>query len=129
MTNRRLNQFSPPIVGVDGYRKTVMLDFDNMKFKDVRYWADRTKKWFKLEGFIILKSSKDCYHQVFDRSVSWRKNVHIMNWVAHNYCLANKIVLPPLVRYVLLQGIKEDSTLRIGWKGDKPPPRIDLGGM
>lgn len=124
MKNRRLNQFRVPVIGVDGYRKTVMLDFDNTKFKDIRYWADRTKKWFKLGGYLILKSSEGSYHVVFDRAVSWPKNVHIMNWMAHEYCLTNKIALPPLVRYVLLQGIKEDSTLRVGWKGDKPPPRV-----
>jgi hypothetical protein len=89
LTDHRLNQSNPPVIGVDGLRKTVMLDFDNMKFKDVRYRADRTKNWFKLKGYLILKSSENCYHLVFDRSASRRKNIHVMNWVAHEYCLAN----------------------------------------
>lgn len=51
--------------------ETVMLEFDNMPFKQVKYWAFRAMRWFKLKCFIILKSSEKCYHVVFDRKVSW----------------------------------------------------------
>lgn len=50
--------------------ETVMLDFDKTSFKDVRYWAFKTMKWFKLEGFIVLRPSENTYHAVFVRSMS-----------------------------------------------------------
>jgi hypothetical protein len=97
---------------------TVKLDFDDIPFKTVKYWAERTCSWFKLDGFIILKSSEDHYHVVFDRRVAWKTNVHIMSWVA----MLSKS--EKLKDYVLMQGIKESSTLRVGPKGEKPSPRI-----
>jgi len=99
-------------------KSTVKLDFDDTPFKTVMYWAERACNWFKLEGFIILKSSKNHYHVVFNRRVIWRKNVHIMSWVA----IESQI--EKLKDYALMQGIKESSTLRIGPKGDKPFPRM-----
>jgi hypothetical protein len=45
-------------------KSTVKLDFDDAYFKFVKYWALRTMKWFKLRGFIILRSSKNHYHVV-----------------------------------------------------------------
>jgi len=61
-------------------RETAKLNFDDTPFRTVKYWAERTCNWFKL-GFII-KSSHRSYHVVFDREVTWKKNIHIMNWVA-----------------------------------------------
>jgi hypothetical protein len=100
-----------------------MLDFDNATVKDVRYWALRSMKWFKLRGFIILRSSENCYHVVFDRSVTWAKNIHIMNWVA----VESQIL--KLKDYALMQGIKESSTLRIGPKNRKPSPALFIVGV
>ena len=109
-----------PAKPISGYTddETVMLDLDDTPFKTAKYWAMRTMKWFKLGGFIILKSSKDCYHVVFDRKVSWKENVSIVAWVA----LQNKSV--GLVKWFLMQCIKESSTLRVSSKKEKPSPRI-----
>jgi len=98
--------------------ETVMLDFDNTPFKTVRYWALRTMRWHKLEGFIILKSSKDNYHVVFNRSVLWTENMRIVAWVSllsHNSMLQ---------KWFVMQCIKEGSTLRVSPKRNKPSPRI-----
>jgi hypothetical protein len=98
--------------------ETVMLDFDNTSFKDVKYWALRTMKWFNLEGFIILESSENHYHVVFNRKVSWSENMKIVAWVSllsHN---------PMLEKWFIMQCIKEGSTLRISPKMDKPSPKI-----
>jgi len=84
----------------------------------LKYWAERACSWFKLEGFIILKSSENHYHVVFNRPVTWIKNVHIMNWVAMESQISK------LKNYALMQGIKESSTLRVGPKGEKSSPRI-----
>lgn len=98
--------------------ETVKLDFDKTPFKEVKYWALRTMKWFKLEGFIILKSSENNYHVVFNRPVTWTENMHIVAWVSlesHN---------PMIKKWFLMQCIKEGSTLRVSPKRDKASPRI-----
>ena len=75
---------SSPAKPILGYTdtETVKLDFDDTTFRTVRYWALRTMRWFKLNGFLILKSSVNCYHVVFDRTVSWSENLRIVAWVA-----------------------------------------------
>lgn len=98
--------------------ETVMLDFDDTPFRQVKYWALRTMKRFKLEGFLILKSSENNYHVVFDRRVSWSENMKIVAWVSllsHNGMLE---------KWFVMQCIKEGSTLRVSPKRDKPSPRI-----
>lgn len=107
----------PPILGYTD-KSTVKLDFDDVSFKFVKYWALRTMKWFRLRGFIILKSSKNHYHVLFNRSVTWKRNVHMMAWV----CLESRN--KGLTKWFLMQCIKESSTLRVSPKGDKPSPRI-----
>ena len=107
----------PPILGYTD-KSTVKLDFDDVTFKIVKYWAIRTLKWFRLRGFIILKSSKNHYHVLFDRSVSWKKNVHIMAWV----CVESQN--EGLIKWFLMQCIKESSTLRVSAKKDKTSSRI-----
>ena len=98
--------------------ETVMLDFDNTTFKTVRYWAAKAMKWFKLEGYMILKSSLNNYHVVFNRTVSWKENMHIVAWV----CLRSKH--KKLTGWFIMQCIKEGSTLRVSPKRDKASPRI-----
>ena len=66
--------------------EAVMLDFDETPFRQARDWALKTMKFWDMKGLIILKSSEDCYHVVFDRPVSWDENVQIMSWV----CLLTK---------------------------------------
>ncbi len=116
MTAQRLNP-SKPILGYSD-KSTVKLDFDEASFKTVTYWAFRAMKWFKLRGFIILRSSKNHYHVVFDRSVTWKKNLHVVAWVALES--GNQ----KLQRYLIMQCIKESSTLRISAKEKKSSPRI-----
>jgi len=99
--------------------ETVKVDFDDTPFKTVKYWALRMMKFFRLEGFIVLKSSEDNYHVVFDRKVSWKMNVKIMAWA----CLFN-FKNEGLKKWFLLQCIKGGSTLRVSPKKEKPSPRI-----
>jgi len=95
-----------------------MLDLDDVTFRTARYWARRASNWFKLGGFILLKSSDRCYHAVFDRPVTWAENMGVVAWVA----LQSRN--EGLTRWLLMQCIKGASTLRVGPKGEKPPPRI-----
>lgn len=117
----------------------VHLDFDDTPLCEVKFWAYRTCFWFKLGGFIILRSSmeeyvvkkkgkvvyrylKGSYLVVFDRSVRWKTNVKIMNWVA---LMSGN---PSLQSYVRMQCIKESSTARCSKKREKrknkPIPKI-----
>lgn len=98
--------------------ETVKLDFDDTSFKTVRYWAFRTMRWFKLEGFVILKSSENCYHVVFNRSVCWSENMRIVGWVT---LLSHK---PKLEKWFVMQCIKQGSTLRVSTKKEKCSPRV-----
>ena len=98
--------------------ETVKLDFDNVPFKTAKYWTERAMKWFRLGGFMILKSSEKCYHVLFNRPVSWSENMRIVAWVA----LQSRN--QGLVRWLLMQCIKQSSTLRISPKREKPSPRI-----
>lgn len=108
-----------PILGYSDI-STVKLDFDNVSFKTAKYYAFRVCRWFNLKGFIIAKSSSKCYHVVFDRSVfSWEDNVRIMGWA----CFVSSFNLG-LMRYLAMQCIKKESTLRLGTKGVKRCPRI-----
>jgi hypothetical protein len=126
------------IVWGDWDKETVRLDFDFMPLGEVKLWAFRVCFWFRLDGFIILRSSmkdyvvkkkskvvyrylKGSYLVVFDRPVRWATNVKIMNWVALESGNSD------LQRYVRMQCIKETSTVRISrkkGKRDKPIPRI-----
>jgi hypothetical protein len=110
-----------PVKGILGYTatETVMLDCDKMTFRTVRYLARRANRWFRLQGFMILRSSRGNYHVVFNRPVSWDLNVHIVAWV----CLMSKFHRH-LTRWFIMQSIKEASTLRCSRKDKKPCPRI-----
>jgi hypothetical protein len=108
---------SLPVLGYSD-KSTVKLDFDDTPFKKVKYWALRAMRWFRLKGFVILKSSENHYHVVFDRSVTWKRNMHIVAWVALES--GNE----KLRSYLVMQCIKESSTLRISSKSEKICPRI-----
>ena len=113
---KKLSQ-GKPILGYSD-TETVKLDFDDTTFKNVKYWSERSMKWFKLGGYIILKSSKNSYHVLFNKSVSWAKNMKVVAWVA----LQSKN--RGLIKWSLMQAIKQSSTLRFSAKGKKPAPRI-----
>jgi len=106
-----------PILGYTD-TETVKLDFDDIEFKKAKQWALKAMNWFKLEGFVILKSSEKHYHIVFNRTVSWIFNLHVVAWVG----LQSKN--EGLRKWFLMQCIKENSTLRISTKKTKRPPRI-----
>jgi hypothetical protein len=69
------------ILGVSDI-ETVKLDLDDVSFSKVKYWASRAKKRFRLRGFTILKSSRNRYHVVFYRKVSWKRNMSVVACVA-----------------------------------------------
>lgn len=120
MTSRQLNRsikVARPTLAYDD-KPTVKLDFDNTPLKTSKFWCFRTMNFFNLWGFLILQSSRNNYHAVFDRPVSWPRNLHIIAWVAQ------QSKHKKLTGWLLFQCIKESSTLRVGRKGRKGFPKI-----
>ena len=135
MRNRKSKVKGPRVVWGDWDKETVRHDWDDTPLGEVKLWAYRACFWFKLEGFVILRSSmkeyvvkkkgkvfyrylKGSYHVVFDKPVKWSMNVHIMDWAALESGNEN------LKKWAIMQGIKESSTLRVSVKGKKPAPKI-----
>lgn len=106
-----------PILGFSD-TETVKLDFDNTAFHLVKYWAFKAMRKFRLEGFVILKSSENSYHVVFNRFVSWSENMRIVAWIS---LLSRN---EGLTKYLQMQCIKESSTLRVSEKQEKTSPKI-----
>ncbi len=98
--------------------ETVKLDFDNSNYETVKNCSTKIMKMFKLERFIILKSSDNHCHTLFDGTVTWLENLKIMAWtvlLTHNLSQ---------LKYLQMQCIKESSTLRVSSKKGKPMPRV-----
>jgi len=62
--------------------------------------------------------SERSYHLVFDGKVSWRKNIHVIGWIA----LESHI--EKVKGYVFMQAIEGASTIRQSMKGNKPSHKI-----
>jgi len=110
------------IIGLSD-KNTVMVDLDNMSFKRVKRLAELTCKHFRLGGFIILKSSPNHYHVIFDKPIRyWSEVLRIISWIA---IMSNN---PHVWKWVCMQAIKKACTLRVSEKpaknGVKPKPRI-----
>jgi hypothetical protein len=133
--NIQKHTVSPRLIWGDWSKDTVRLDWDGTPLGEVKLWGFRAYNWFKLEGFIILESSrkeyvvkvkgkilfkykKSSYLVIFDRRVRWDLNVRVMNWVALESGNLG------LQRYVRMQCIKKTSTVRASKKTGKPFPRI-----
>lgn len=109
------------IVGYTSDR-TAMLDLDELNIDEVKVLAYRMMHRFKLDGYLILKSSCDGWHVVFDRRLSWKNVLRVIfaappcrrRWHAH-------------FSWAELQAIKGFATLRIGNKSHKRSPRIIEG--
>ncbi|MEM2465620.1 MAG: hypothetical protein QXL85_08480, partial [Candidatus Bathyarchaeia archaeon] len=86
--------------------------------------ADKALKRFRLGGYVILESSPNNYHVVFDRPFRyWSKTARVMAWIA---IISGN---PNVQKWVCMQLIKEASTLRVSPKptnpeGYKPTPKI-----
>lgn len=106
------------IVGYTSDR-TAMLDLDGITRDAATELADNLRKRFKLGGYLLIKSSCDGWHVVFDRQVSWKNALRVI------------FAAPPCRRrwgrhlsWAELQAVKGFATLRIGKKGHKVSPRI-----
>ena len=69
-------------------------------------------KVYKLEGYLIIKSSKDNYHIVFNKYLTWKKITKI---------LFNQYIC---IRWAIWQMRKGELTLRVSRKNGKNKPKI-----
>lgn len=120
-------RYRNPIVGEEyilGYtdRETVKLDLDDVDYYRVKSVARWLCRRFNLGGFIILRSSENNYHVVFNGTVTWEENIKIVGYAS--WMLANYFTNHKLMGWAIMQMIKGSSTLRISTKFKKPRPRI-----
>jgi hypothetical protein len=90
----------------------LMLDLDNMKYKKALRIAETLTKEHKLEGFLLIRSSRKNYHVVFNRYLTWRTITKIL--FSRYEC----------VRWAVFQMKEGQLTLRISKKNGKDKPKI-----
>ena len=94
--------------------KGLVLDVDNMTFRKAKSLAEGYLRIYKLEGYLIVKSSEMHYHIVFNRYLTWKKILHIIfSTVA---CIA----------WGCHQARKEKLTVRVSKKNGRNKPKIIL---
>ena len=90
----------------------LMLDLDNMKYKKALWIAETLTKEHKLEGFLLIRSSKKNYHVVFNRYLRWKTITKIL------------FNMYECVRYAVFQMKEGQLTLRISKKNGRDKPKI-----
>jgi len=106
--------------------KGLMLDLDNTSLRETRKIADKYFKRFKLEGYLIIRSSQNNYHIIFNRYLTWKKtieNLFKIVWLYHYHKRGQK---PNLTYWAILQACKGSATLRISTKKHKRVPSVVL---
>jgi len=94
--------------------KGLMLDLDNMKFRKALWLAETLMEKYKLEGFLLIKSSDKNYHVVFNKYLRWKTITKIL--FSQYECL----------RWGVFQMREGQLTLRISKKNGKDKPKILL---
>lgn len=94
--------------------KGLMLDLDDMTFKKAVHMAESLMKKHRLEGYLLIRSSRLNYHVVFNRYLTWKK---ILQIVFSQYVC---------IRWGIHQARKGELTLRISEKNGKDKPKIVL---
>lgn len=93
-------------------RKGVCLDLDDIIRDKAEKIADYLLKKYSLEGYLLIESSPNHYHVVFNRYTSWRKTIQIIFSIRKCHDWAT------------WQAKKGELTLRVSTKKEKKLPRI-----
>jgi hypothetical protein len=100
--------------------RIVMLDLDGCgDARAVTICQYILRRW-NLGGYLLLKSSPDNKHAVFDKPTNWRRVMQIVFSLVFKY-RPNQFRLRG---WAIMQAIKGSCTLRIGPKGKKKPPAV-----
>jgi len=92
--------------------KGLMLDLDNVTGRKAVSIAEALMKRYRLEGYLLIRSSEKNYHAVFNRYLSWKT---IMKIVFGQYIC---------IRWGIHQARKGYLTLRVSRKNNKNKPKI-----
>lgn len=90
----------------------LMLDLDNVTFRKATRIAERLLKLHRLEGYLIIESSKRNFHVVFNRYLRWKTIVKI---------IFNQYIC---IRWGIWQARKGELSLRVSSKNGKDRPEI-----
>jgi hypothetical protein len=93
-------------------RKGVCLDLDSVSQTKAEKIADYRLSKHNLEGYLLIQSSKNHFHVVFNRYTSWRTTLQIIfsTWKC--------------IEWGVWQAIKGELTLRISPKNGRNLPKI-----
>jgi hypothetical protein len=89
-----------------------VLDLDNMKYRKALRITEDLCKSYRLQGYLLIRSSPKSYHAVFSRYLSWRKVTKIL---FSRY---------ETVMYTVFQMMSGHLTVRISKKNGKDKPNI-----
>jgi len=94
--------------------KGVVLDLDNMTYRSAKRLTVNLCRKYKLEGYLLIRSSEKSYHVVFNRYLSWRKITEI---VFSQY---------EVLRWAVMQMRYSALTIRVSKKNGENKPKILL---
>ena len=92
--------------------KGVLLDLDNMTYRKAKCIAEKLLKRFRLEGYLLIRSSHRSYHAVFNKYLSWKKITEVL------------FSMHECIRYAVQQMQNGHLALRISPKNGKNKPKI-----
>jgi hypothetical protein len=104
--------------------KGLLLDLDNTTLKESSAIAEKYMNRFHLKGYLILRSSENNYHVVFNHYLTWKKTLEYLFKIVWRYHYHEHGVKPSLTYWAILQACKGSETLRISTKNHKRMPRI-----
>lgn len=112
--------------GITGFttEEGIILDLDNTTLEEAKKIAFCYLKEFKLQGFIIMKSSKNNYHVIFDKVLKWKSVVSILSAIMYDFYFEKHDEKPHLTKWIIQQFIKCSETVRLNEKGKKPIPKF-----
>lgn len=115
-----------PIRYVYGFTTShgLLLDLDNTTLGETRKIAKKYMERFKLEGYLILRSSQNNYHVVFNKYMSWKKVLACLFKIVWYYHYHKHGIKPSLTFWAILQACKETETLRVSRKERKSIPKV-----
>jgi hypothetical protein len=102
----------------------LLLDLDNTTLKESSAIAEKYTNRFRLKGYLILRSSDNNYHVVFNRYLTWKKTLEYLFKIVWRYHYHEHGIKPSLTYWAILQACKGSETLRISTKNKKRTPKI-----
>jgi len=105
--------------------KGLMLDLDNTPISEVKFIASYYCSAFKLEGYIVIKSSQNNYQIIWNKKIkTWKKLTELLLKITWHHYFKHTCLKPSMLLWAVLQIMKGSLTLRISKKKKKKSPKI-----